>query len=158
MKRYRWFVIAILAVLLLALTIYLPPRPKPEMVQVVIARVEVPAGQYLKDPERFFDQQTVAKERVPEGAVTEMKDLRGKLVARAIDPGAFVHQRRDLVEPLTPALNPGERAVTLRVHIDREIVNRAPPGTYVDLLCKKELPNGQIEWTLLAERVLSLSV
>jgi len=131
------------------------------MTQVLIARVEVQPGLFLtaRSAPELFEGRAIAKALLPEGAITEMKDLQGKLVLKPVHAGDFIYQS-NLADSasIPPLIKPGERACSLRVWIDQQTVNRAPPGTRVDLLCKNELPDTQVEWTTIAEGVMSLSV
>jgi Flp pilus assembly protein CpaB len=159
MKRCRWLIFAAALAAGAFLVCFVHFQPKPETVQVLVARCSVPQGTFLREPAQFFEERAVAKELVPPEAITDMKGLRQKMVSRSIAAEGLVCQS-DVCEADSFYVGegpPGLRPITIRVHLDADLTQWILPGTSVDLIWERRLPDGKVVCTVLAEKVLVLA-
>lgn len=107
-----------------------------ETVQVVVAAREVPRGIVAAHPEEYFKLESLPRELVPPTAMTQLEQVKNKVVLRPIDAGQFC-TARDLgeEESLTHDLPEGHLALAVRVTLDSSVAGFVTPGTRVDLIC-----------------------
>jgi hypothetical protein len=136
--------------------IFAPPIHQ-EKVPVVRARTGVRLGIFLDNPEKFFDEEMIAKDLVPQGAITGMVDLWWKVVNHDIPAGSFVY-RHDLAPVDAWDHRTGRFLIALRVKMDSETARCTVPGSRVDVDCIVcEPPNGPIRQRTVLRDVLILA-
>jgi pilus assembly protein CpaB len=116
---------------------YSPSASTANKVPVLVAKIDLAPGQVLNDPNNQLVAKGFDPDIVPPGAVQNIEDLRGKVIARGIDKNTPVTTKDlSMAESLFPKTLPaGYRAVTVRVTVESAIAGFVLPGSYVDLLC-----------------------
>ena len=103
---------------------------------MMLATRDIPAGTSIQD-KGLFIQVTLLKEMEPTDAVSEWHELEGKVTVRPLAMGQPV-TARDLSDEsaakVAARLEPGYRALTLRLFMDAKVASTIAPGTRVDLL------------------------
>jgi pilus assembly protein CpaB len=106
-------------------------------VPIVVTKAEVRQGTFVTDSnaDSLFEMKEWQREAVPPNSITDIKELKKKLVQRTLDPGAPVN-KRDVAdsEGLSKTLSAGQRAVTVRVTVDSAVAGFILPGSHVDLI------------------------
>jgi Flp pilus assembly protein CpaB len=130
---------------------------------VVVTKAEVRQGTFIteKNVGDFFEVQERDQATVPPNTVTDINELKRKLLANTLDQGQMV-KKQDVAgyEGLAKTLKEGQRAVTLRVTIDTAVAGFVVPGSHVDLVCNMpDAKNPQlIQSRIFLQNVLVLAV
>jgi Flp pilus assembly protein CpaB len=139
MERRGWLIVVAGLIGVCAASFWLirSSQRQSETVQVLVARSEVRAGTYLAAPEKFFDSRVYPKADVQPDAISDMDELREKVVLRKIamgQPARRIHVMQGESPPLPFNLPPGHYAVTLRAKIEAELSGFVVPGSRVSLI------------------------
>jgi len=132
-------------------------------VPIVVTKAEVRQGTFVTDSnvDNLFELKEWTREAVPPNTVTDIKELKKKLVQRTLDPGAPVN-KRDVAdsEGLAKTLSTGQRAVTLQVTINSAVAGFILPGSHVDLIANMPDPKEpqKIMSKIFLQNVLVLAV
>lgn len=171
--RFRGVLMLIVALLAGVLAIVLASRwlqaqagaSQAGAVDVVVTTVDVPVGTPLTPT-----QLRVVKwpaDTVPQGTFPNVDAVKGRVLTTSIQQGEPVLVRRLAAEGskggLTALLQPGRRAMTVRVNDVVGVAGFALPGTYVDVLVNtQEEPSGDGKPRMISkivlERILVLAV
>ncbi len=115
-------------------------------VPVLVAMVDLPAGQMIKEPEKMVQIKPFLADSAPieTQRLTNMEDVRNKTIGRNIVKGEPI-LARDFSEQgsLFRPAPPGFRAVTIRVTLESGLAGFALPGARVDLVCTRPNPANQ---------------
>jgi pilus assembly protein CpaB len=113
----------------------LAAEPANETVEAVVARKDIPAGTVIKDSESLFKKVRIPKELDLTRAVRDLGKLKGMTVIRALDQNQIV-TTRDVVlaDGLLKALEPGYRAMTVKVTVNAPVAGFLLPGSRVDVI------------------------
>jgi Flp pilus assembly protein CpaB len=90
--------------------------PKPSMVELPVARVDLRPGTIIEgEPELFFKRGESPADRLPSGCIVSLDALRNVVIVRPVKDGQFI-TKADVVDlgGLTRAGPPGTRATTIR--------------------------------------------
>jgi len=132
-------------------------------VPIVVTKAEVRQGTFVTDSnvDNLFEMKEWTREAVPPNTVTDIKELKKKLMQRTLDPGAPVN-KRDVAdsEGLAKTLSSGQRAVTLQVTINSAVAGFILPGSHVDLIANMPDPKEpqKIMSKIFLQNVLVLAV
>jgi len=114
-----------------------------DRVPVVVTKAEVRQGTFIteKNVGDFFEVQERDRATVPPNTLTDINELKRKLLANTLDQGQMV-KKQDVAgyEGLAKTLKAGQRAVTLRVTIDTAVAGFVVPGSHVDLVANMADP------------------
>jgi len=137
--------------------------PPPEKVTILVAKSKLPMHMALgHEPEKFFVEKTLAKEGVPEGALTkdDLPKLKKKWLKRSFVKDAHI-TLADLMDSNLglSQLPTGMRAVGVRVNPETVAGGFASlPGSHVDIIWTgREGGNGGIKSIRLLEDVIVLA-
>jgi Flp pilus assembly protein CpaB len=99
-----------------------PPEPEPEPpaanANILVAKQTLKAGTKLHEPDRFFEERTVAKNKAPAGAIARLYQLRGRKLAKTIGSKDVITAEflvDDESENLDLLKKEGRQAVAVRV-------------------------------------------
>lgn len=127
------------------------PQAPVKKIYVLVADSDMPTGSFVKEenltwqvwPDEKLHPSYLTKEK------TEVKDLVGAVVRRAIAAGEPVTNSRILMPGdrgfLAAVLRPGYRAVAVRVDATSSISGLVFPGDRVDILLTHSVKNGEIQ-------------
>jgi Flp pilus assembly protein CpaB len=101
------------------------------MIEVLVARAEVRPGTFLAAPEEFFEKRSVPESEIGAYPITNMDQLRGRMVLKVIAAGSPV--RTNQIEQSADAFNrkPWAMAIRVTTHCLGRIIG---PGARVDLI------------------------
>jgi Flp pilus assembly protein CpaB len=135
-----------------------------EKVRIAVAAEDIEAGKFVsaKNNKDLFRMEEYPRDALPPNPVLDVEKLNKKIVARALDKNTPVNMLRDMGDSasLAGALQPGQRAVTLRVNIEGAGAGFILPGSRVDLLCNMAEPKNpqQVMSKIFLQNVLVLAV
>ena len=160
MTRHRVFIvfgIAWLAALLLSWWVYrraAAPASR-DTVQVVAAAHELPAGYRLAAGD--LKLVAVARKDLPVGSFTQPNDVLERAVLIPVGANEPLLERKLAPkqggESLTAMIEPGKRAMTVQVNETIGVAGFVQPGTKVDVLFTRLLPNGDAAATTILQNV-----
>ncbi|MCS6852828.1 MAG: Flp pilus assembly protein CpaB [Gemmataceae bacterium] len=104
----------------------------PEKVTVLVPKKDIPMGTIISDPALLKPKEVGPLERTPL-TVTDFEQVRGKLTSRKLSED-HPFQTTDVVEPKGPQLERGQRAVTIRVDVEKQVAGFVQPGRRVDIV------------------------
>jgi pilus assembly protein CpaB len=114
-------------------SLYQPADAKTTL--VLVAATDLQIGTAL-EPEKHLALRPFLPESVPQGAVANIEDLRGKVLGRSISQNSPVTLRDlNLSGGVLEAAPKGTRAVTIRVSLENAQAGFTLPGAHVDLIC-----------------------
>jgi len=125
------------------------PKAKPAIVKVVVAAADVPAGSGFKPEALKLVDWPAAK--LPVGAFSSVAQLNGRVLKTAAATGAMILE--PMLSPpgsiggLSAMLEPGSRAMTIRVNDVVGVAGFPLPGNYVDVISYMKLPRKKNETT-----------
>jgi Flp pilus assembly protein CpaB len=119
------------------------PAP-PQLVMLPVAAHDLRPGSALTEPDRQLVIRPFLAESVPPGAIRNVEELRGRVLARPVE----MHHpltARDINQNNVLFIDapPGTFAVTLRVNPESAHAGFIVPGSRVDLLCTVTDPQDQ---------------
>jgi Flp pilus assembly protein CpaB len=107
-----------------------------QVVLVLVAAQDLRVGMAISEPEHMLMARPYLADSVPAGAVQNIEDLRGKILARSIDKNTPVTLKDiNFNEDLLSIAPPGTRAVTIKVNAETAHPGFTLPGSHVDLVC-----------------------
>jgi pilus assembly protein CpaB len=113
------------------------PQAEPN-VQVVVAKTRVLAWQAIKEPEKYFEVKQFPQSLAPKNALTDLAALKDQKLKTALDEGKPVSQD-DLASKdhrgLEEMLQPGQRAIAVKVNAESLVAGFVLPGSRVDVIC-----------------------
>jgi pilus assembly protein CpaB len=102
---------------------------------VLVAAADLQIGTPI-EPEKHLTLKPFLPDSVPQGAVANVEDLRGKVLGRNIPQNSPVTTRDlNLNAGVLDATLKGMRAVTIRVTVENAQAGFTLPGAHVDLIC-----------------------
>lgn len=102
---------------------------------VLVAASDLQIGTPI-EPEKHLQHRPFLPDSVPQGAVANIEDLRGKVLGRNIPQNTPVTVRDlNLNGELLALVPKGTRAVTVRVTLENAQAGFTLPGAHVDLVC-----------------------
>ncbi|MBY0524882.1 MAG: Flp pilus assembly protein CpaB [Gemmataceae bacterium] len=110
---------------------------KADMDEIPVAKMDLPQGTFIKptDLELMFEKKRFEKTSILPGTIRNVQELQGKALQRTVGAGRPVStQDLGLSEGLTKSLQPGYRAMTIRVAVDTAVAGFILPGAKVDLI------------------------
>jgi Flp pilus assembly protein CpaB len=114
---------------------------KPQEVQtvpVLVAKVRVAGWQPIKEPEKMFEVKMFPVDVAPKRALGNLADLKDQRLNKPLDETKAVTQDDLLTkeqQTLTDQLQPGQRAVAIKVTTEGIVGGFVLPGTRVDVIC-----------------------
>ncbi|MFO0846195.1 MAG: Flp pilus assembly protein CpaB [Gemmataceae bacterium] len=114
---------------------------KPQEVQtvpVLVAKVRVPGWQPIKEPEKMFEVKMFPVDVAPKRALGNLADLKDQRLNKPLDETKAVTQDDLLTkeqQTLTDQLQPGQRAVAIKVTTEGIVGGFVLPGSRVDVIC-----------------------
>lgn len=160
MRQGRLIAISILVGILAVIVATFWLKTEREMVQVVVAAVDIGPGERLTQDK--LNVTKMAKEDVAPDAITNRDTVLGRLTKFPIPAGEIIKER--LLVPLgagnglAASITPGKRGFALRVNEVAGVAGFALPGNYVDVLLSTKDQSGQPASKILMERILVLAV
>ena len=160
MRQGRLIAISILVGILAVIAATFWLKTEREMVQVVVAAVDIGPGERLTQDK--LNVTKMAKEDVAPDAITNRDTVLGRLTKFPIPAGEIIKER--LLVPLgagnglAASITPGKRGFALRVNEVAGVAGFALPGNYVDVLLSTKDQSGQPASKILMERILVLAV
>jgi pilus assembly protein CpaB len=134
-------------------------QPAEEKTTVLVAKVKIPQGAKIAEPEQMFEPKEFTKGQEPKKAFTKFEDLKDKRVNKTI--GAEVHVTPDDLmtgsEKLDYAVPPGYRAVAIKVSSDTNVAGFVQPTSHVDVISTHPGTKGTVS-TIILQDVLVLAV
>jgi Flp pilus assembly protein CpaB len=115
-----------------------PEAPAVKVVQVLVARTDIPPGTVVLEPETLFKVVRYVQGDEPKQAFTAFAQVRGRTTRRPLAEDQPVKQR-DLVSAVgrpaeaPAALPPGTRALALKYTPDEKAGGFIAPGSRVDI-------------------------
>lgn len=159
MQRHRTLVmfgVAWIASLLLSTWVYKASSgPKRDTVQAVAARKDIGVGKRLVADD--LKLVTYDRKDVPPGFASKVADLVDRAVVTPITQNELVLERklasRGGGDSLTALIEPGMRAVSVKVDDTSSVAGFVQPGTHVDVLFTRILPNGDAATTTVLQNI-----
>jgi pilus assembly protein CpaB len=115
-------------------SLYRPPGDA-RTTLVLVAAADLQIGTPI-EPEKHLTLKPFLPDSVPQGAVANVEDLRGKVLGRNIPQNSPVTTRDlNLNAGVLEGVPKGTRAVTIRVTLENAQAGFTLPGAHVDLIC-----------------------
>lgn len=112
-------------------------EPREKLVKVLAVKTKIKAFELIKEPEKFFFEKELPESAAPKKALRSMEEVKDKRPLRALNEDNIVTQD-DLVgkdlNSLSVQLQPGTRAVAIRVNPESLAGGFVLPGSRVDVL------------------------
>ncbi len=109
-----------------------------QTVPVVVAKVRVPGWQQIKYPEKQFEIKQYPADVAPKRAISNLADLKDQRLNKPLDESKPV-TLDDLLtkeqQTIADQLQPGQRAVAVKVNAESLAGGFVLPGTRVDVIC-----------------------
>lgn len=109
-----------------------------QSVPVVVAKVRVAGWQPIKEPEKMFEVKMFPADVAPKRALGSLTDLKDQRLNKPLEESKAVTQD-DLLskeqQTLTDQLQPGQRAVSIKVTTEGVVSGFVLPGARVDVIC-----------------------
>ncbi len=139
-------------------------QPAPQVleipkVKVLVAKKFLAQGDLLKNPQELFVAKEFTRESVPQEAILDIKDLKGKTLRRPVNKDVWVTPDILADGPLSLEVPPGHFAVGLRVTLDSSAAGFASlPGSRVDIIWNRKGHNDDTTFSkLILQNVLVLA-
>src|SRR5579884_110475 len=131
-----------------------------EKVKILVAKVKIPMGTKIKDPEKYFVEKEFVKGTEPKKAIASFEQLKDKCLNKTINVEVHVTPD-DLMTAETIGLSndipPGMRAVTIQVRSDTVVGGFVLPRSRVDVISTTRTETGPLARIMLQD-VLVLAV
>ena len=134
------------------------PPPAPVTVGYFVAAHPLPAGTLAREED--FTVRSVSPNSVPSGAIIDTPEvrigLRGSLVRTFLDTGSLVTSQ-NVLRPrdrgfLASVLEPGTRAISIKVDAESGVSGLIWPGDYVDVVLTQVIDKADLDKKDLANR------
>ncbi|MCI0463177.1 MAG: Flp pilus assembly protein CpaB [Gemmataceae bacterium] len=127
--------------------------------KVLVAKKYLPQGEMLKNPVDLFVVKEFTRDSVPQEAILDLKDLKGKTLRRPVSKDVWVTPELLADGPLSLEVPPGHFAVGLRVTLDASASGFASlPGSRVDIIWNRKGNNDDTTFSkLILQNVLVLA-
>jgi pilus assembly protein CpaB len=126
---------------------------------VVVAKARVVAWQSIKEPEKYFEVKQFPSSVAPKNALTDVAALKDQKLKTAVDEGKPV-SLDDLADKshrgLADMLQPGQRAVAIKVNAESLAGGFVQPGSRVDIICTTRGSDAQT--SVILQNMLVLAV
>jgi len=131
----------------------------PEMVDVLVAKKELPVGTLLeeKDFENSVTQAKHLKSSVPPDVITNMEELKGKKLNRTLKVGNFFAVG-DVGADNGIKMPDGTFKYSVKTDMVKLASGFAQPGDHVDVILTESQPNGRAKSGIILRDMLVLSV
>lgn len=131
----------------------------PEMVEVLWSKTKVPLREKISEPEKYFVLKQVPKGSQPPKALLAFEQIKDKRLNKSISEENYV-TLDDILAANQQFLEPekGKRLFGLTVNAESLAGGFIRPGSYVDLIGMKRLPNGNSEAQTFMQNVRVLAV
>lgn len=123
----------------------LPPTEDPG-VDIVVAKVDIPANTLISDPGTLLESRTISTEEFREEYFTRVTDVQGKLSTNPINAGAPIRQP-DVTDPglsqQIPTAEPDRprpKAYSFRANSLTGVADQIKPGDFVDVVATFSIP------------------
>jgi pilus assembly protein CpaB len=136
------------------------PSPASPTTGYFVAARPLPAGTLARDED--FAVRSAPSDSVPSGAILDTPDakigLRGSLVRKFLEAGSAVTSQ-DVLRPrdrgfLASVLEPGSRAISIKVDAESGVSGLIWPGDYVDVVLTQVIDKADLANNTLSETVL----
>ena len=136
------------------------PPPAPVTVGYFVAAHPLPAGTLAREED--FTVRSVSPNSVPSGAIIDTPEvrigLRGSLVRTFLDTGSLVTSQ-NVLRPrdrgfLASVLEPGTRAISIKVNAESGVSGLIWPGDYVDVVLTQVIDKADLAHGTLSQTVL----
>lgn len=149
-----------LAAAYLAMT-YNKGNQGPKMVEVLRTKSKVPFREKISDPQKYFEIVAVPELNLPPKILTSFDLIKDKSLNKNLYEQSFVTSD-DLLGPnqhyLTDQIEKGKRLFGLTVNAESLAGGFILPGSTVDLIGTKRLPNNNIETETVLENIRVMAV
>jgi Flp pilus assembly protein CpaB len=131
----------------------------PEMIDVIVAKKELPVGTLLDEKEfdNYVTQAKFLKTNVPQDVITNPEDLKGKKLNRTLKPGNFF-AAGDVGADNGIRLPDGMYKYSIKIDMVKAASGFIQPGDHVDVILTEPLPNGKAKSGMMLRDMLVLSV
>jgi Flp pilus assembly protein CpaB len=130
-----------------------------QSVPVVVAKVRVAGWQPIKEPEKMFEVKMFPADVAPKRALGSLADLKDQRLNKPLEESKAVTQD-DLLskeqQTLTDNLQPGQRAVSIKVTTEGVVSGFVLPGARVDIICTTR--SGEVSSKVVLQNMLVLAV
>jgi pilus assembly protein CpaB len=130
-------------------------------VKVLVAVKKVPAFEPIKNPQDFFVEKEVPEGTYPSKCLKSFDDIRGQRLAKAKQEEETVFKDDILTKDqagIYANLQPGQRAIAIRVNPEVLAGGFVLPGSRVDFISTYTGPNGELQAETIMQNVLILAV
>ncbi|MFO0929130.1 MAG: Flp pilus assembly protein CpaB [Gemmataceae bacterium] len=106
-------------------------------VPVLVAKARVPGWQPVKDPEKFFEIKAYPQSVAPRRAIATFEEIKGQRLNKPLDETKPVTQDDLLTKEqadLATQLQPGQRAIAIKVTTESLVGGFVLPGSRVDVV------------------------
>jgi pilus assembly protein CpaB len=134
-------------------------QPPEEKVTVAVAKKNVNKWVLIKKPEDLFEMREFPKASAPDDAIFELKELQDKRPRDNVAAGLPVTRKnlmsKDL-DGLAMMINPGSRAVAIKVNAEALVGGFVLPDSKVDIVCTQT--RGDLVSSVILENMTVLAV
>ena len=135
---------------------------KPDMVMVLVAAKNLDQGMKLEEVEKLFVRKPFPRESVPQDAVDDVSQLKGKTLQRTVRPGT--HVTLEDVTPKSAIVLPVKadgtmyKAMAIKVAPETVVGGLVLPGARVDVISVERFTNGKVVSQTVLQNVLVVAV
>jgi pilus assembly protein CpaB len=130
-------------------------------VKVLVAVKKVPAFEPIKNPQDYFIEKEVPEGTYPSKCLRSFDDIRGQRLAKAKQEEETIFKDDILTKDqagIYANLQPGQRAIAIRVNPEVLAGGFVLPGSRVDFISTYTGPQGEIQAETIMQNVLILAV
>jgi pilus assembly protein CpaB len=130
-----------------------------ERVSVVVAKKRVNKWILIKKPEDMFELRDYPRELVQPKTIRDLAFLKDKRLGETVKEGAVVTEDQVLnkdIDGLAALVNPGSRAVAIRVNAESLVGGFVLPGSLVDIVCTQN--RGEVVSMIILQGMTVLAV
>src|SRR5437660_139536 len=113
------------------------PQQEEEKVKILVARKNIPQGQFIKNPEDWFIEKEFSVDDAPKKAVRNFEEAKDRVLNKPLNAEQWV-SAEDLLRKdqagLQAALPKGMRAVAIKVNVDTVVAGFVQPNSRVDVI------------------------
>jgi pilus assembly protein CpaB len=114
------------------------PTEEVATVPVLVAKARVPGWQPIKEAEKLFEVKQFPEDVAPKKALGSIAEISGQRLNKPLDEGKPVTQDDLLTKEqadISHQLQPGQRAIAIKVTAESSISGFVLPGSRVDVVC-----------------------